>query len=343
MGDEYDFFPGFRVIVKNVIALEKEYGRKGYYTFVHAQQWPYHMTEAIYRRLKEITLDAEFPFFRYMFTKEEHHDALNQKVMLSKEERMRQEIIERGRANFEDHDTRLRQLFLNVAFFGNTGQLGSSSAHYFSTDSNVSVVKVSLKDMFAMYGQETLYEKYKTEFDDLEKEHEALSKGYGNMLFLAVPKDKISDFVVQVAPGGYLTTSIVNGKETNDIRVILDALSTDPSTVKNSDVKEFVLAMTDTAGLDPKSGIKMHSVNAADPEKLAAWQQKFDALMMKLAPEFKASYEKKKRESEHENNKVIDAMKAVNAYAAAQHPGFIYPVCVRPGHSGSANYAGQGK
>ena len=197
--------------------------------------------------------------------------------------------------------------------------------------------------MFAMYGQETLYEKYKTEFDDLEKEHEALSKGYGNMLFLAVPKDKISDFVVQVAPGGYLTTSIVNGKETNDIRVILDALSTDPSTVKNSDVKEFVLAMTDTAGLDPKSGIKMHSVNAADPEKLAAWQQKFDALMMKLAPEFKASYEKKKRESEHENNKVIDAMKAVNAYAAAQHPGFIYPVCVRPGHSGSANYAGQGK
>jgi len=240
--------------------------------------------------------------------------------MLSKEERMRRDIIERGRENFEDHDTRLRQLFLNIAFFGNTGSsnLGSSSAHYFSTDSNVSAVKVSLKDMFGMYRQEKLYEKYKNEFDALEKEHQALSKGYGNMLFLAVPKDKVSDFVVQVAPGGYLTTSIVNGKETNDIKVILDALATDPSTVVDSDRKEFVLAMTDTAGLDPKSGIKIHSVNAADPEKLAAWQEKFDALMTKIGPEFKSAYDKKKRELDRENEKVVHAIVACQKYAQEQ-------------------------
>lgn len=319
-GDEYDLFPGFRGLVKNVIALEKEYGPKGYYTFVHAQQWPYHMTEAMYRRLKEITLDTELPYFRYMFTKEEFHDGLSQKATLGKEERMRRDIIEKGRANFEDHDTRLRQLFVNAAFFGNTTShgLGSSSAHYFSTNSNVSEVRVSPKDMFGMYGQGVLYEKYKNEFDELEKEHAVISKGYGNMLFLAVPKDKVSDFVVQVAPGGYLTKSIVNGKETNDIRVILDALATDPSTVKNADQKEFVLAMTDTAGLDPKSGIIFHSVNAADPEKLAAWQQKFDAFMTKIAPEFKAAYEKKKREQDCGNENVVRSIAQCKQYAQTQ-------------------------
>lgn len=311
-GEEYDLFPGFRGLVKNVIALEKEYGPKGYYTFVHAQQWPYHMTEALYRRFKEITMDTELPYFRYMFTKEEHHDEIMQQMMKHKEEKIRQDVMGKGRETFENGDARSRQLFLNTSFFGNTTNLGSSSAYYLSTDSNVSDVRVSLKDMFGMYGQEALYEKYKNEFDVLQREHDELSKGYGNMIFLAVPKDKVSDFVVQVRPGGYLTTSIVNGKETNDIKVILDALATDPSSVKDADKKEFVLAMTDTAGLDPKSGIEIRSVNAADPEKLAAWQKKFDALMTKIAPEFKACWNQKVAQARISNQPIYDAIKPVS-------------------------------
>lgn len=317
-GEQYDLFSEFRGLVKNVIALEKEYGPKGYYTFVHGQQWPYHRIESLYRRLQEITKGTDLPYFRYTFTKKEHHDSTMQQVMNHKEEKIRQDIIGKGRENFEDHDARSRQLFLNSAFFGNAGNLGSSSAYYVSSDTNVSEVGVSFKDMFEMYDQEALYKKYKNEFDVLEKEHQALSKGYGNMLFLAVPKDKISDFVVQVRPGGYLTESIVKGEKTNDIRVVLDALATDPSLVEAADQKEFVLAMTDTAGLDPKSGIKFHSVNAADPEKLTAWQQKFDALMAKIAPEFKAAYEKKKHELESENNKVVHAVSACQKYAKDQ-------------------------
>lgn len=292
-GKEFDMFPGFRKVVKNVIALEKEYAPKDYYTFVHAQRWSYDFTEAIYRRLKESALNTELPDFKFLVTKSDYCSTRDE------EEKMRKQIIEK-KVEFGDEKARSRQLFLNSPFFGNTSSksLGSSSVYYFYMNKNCSHMKASPSYMFRMYGQEALYEKYAAEFDELEKEHEALSKGYGNIIFIAVPKSKISDFVAQVAPGGYVASSIVNGKNTNDIRVILDALSTDPSKVEDSDKKEFVLAMTDTAGLDPKSGIKVHSINAVDPKAYAAWQQKFDALMTKITLEFKDAYEKYKQESD---------------------------------------------
>jgi hypothetical protein len=290
-GKEFDMFPGFRKVVKNVIALEKEYAPKDYYTFVHAQRWSYDFTEAIYRRLKESALNAELPEFKFLVTKSDYCTTRDE------EERMRKQIIEQ-KVEVGDENAKSRQLFLNSSFFGNTSSkgLGSSSVYYFYMNKNCSKVKASPSYMFRMYGQEALYEKYAAEFDELEKEHEALSKGYGNIIFIAVPKSKISDFVAQVVPGGYVASSIVNGKNTNDIRVILDALSTDPSKVEDSDKKEFVLAMTYTAGLDPKSGIKVYSINAVDPKAYAAWQQKFDALMTKITPEFKDAYEKYKQE-----------------------------------------------
>ena len=165
--------------------------------------------------------------------------------------------------------------------------------------------------MFVQFGAGDLYEKHRAEFEVLEKEYETLGKGYGNMFFLAVPKADIKKSVVQVVPGGYLTESVVKGKKTNDITVILDALSTNPVFIKDSDVKEFVLPLTDTAGLDPNSGIKIHTINAADPNKFAAWQAKFDALMEKVGKEFKPAYEKQKIARERGNKRVLDTMKDV--------------------------------
>jgi hypothetical protein len=264
-------------VIQDVMNLEQQHSGN-YHTFVHAQRWPYHLLEMVYRNLWEIKNNRKLENFRFAHTKD-YRPKTKQKVDHA-------HIIEKGRNGFYDIETRDKQLFLNANLFGNTTNLGSCTLGYFIGNENVSDVKVSIDAIFAKFGQYAVYEKYKSEFDALEQEHEALNKKKcGNILFYAIPKEKINDCVALVLPGGYKTTALINGKETGDVSVILDALTTNPHNVTQQDIKEFTLSMTDQGGMNPDSGIKVFSVNAADPEKLAAWKAKFDALMAMVAEE----------------------------------------------------------
>src|SRR5665213_2165563 len=91
----------------------------------------------------------------------------------------------------------------------------------------------------------------------------------------------------------------------------------DPSIGDNE--LNFTLAMTDTAALDPKSGIKFHSVQAVDQEKYAAWQSKLDALMAKIEAEFKVSWQQSLAAKKRGHGDLLDAVRVTKKYIAA-HP-----------------------
>jgi hypothetical protein len=62
----------------------------------------------------------------------------------------------------------------------------------------------------------------------------------------------------------------------------MDTLCATPEKIKNSDKLEFCMAMTWDLALNLESGIKIYSLNAADQEKLAAFNAKSDALFARI-------------------------------------------------------------
>ena len=62
----------------------------------------------------------------------------------------------------------------------------------------------------------------------------------------------------------------------------MDTLRTNPEKIENSDQLEFCMPMTWDLTLNPDSGIKTFSFNAANQKKLAAFNKKADALFEKI-------------------------------------------------------------
>jgi hypothetical protein len=207
-------------------------------------------------------------------------------------------------------EVRNRRLFLNTQLFGNMGVGGSSSFSYFLRSDNASgQVKVRVQDIFAQFGQSAIYEKYKDEFEALEREHKTLSIK-GELLVVAVPKERVNEDVTVMTVGGTAAPQyMINGKMTNNVREILEVRKKDPSIGDNE--LNFTLAMTDTCALNPASGIKFHSVQGVDRQTYAAWQAKADALMAKIEAEFKASWNEKVAQARESNKSIYNALKPV--------------------------------
>jgi hypothetical protein len=287
-------------VVKNVIAIEREY-QDTHYTFVHGRNFAYNLREMVYRNLWEYAHNTKVPAdFRFTHTKPEH-DPLTKDVLVVPEEK---KLHERNIAVLENHQSdelRNRRLFLNTELFGNSGAVGSSSFSYFSSNDNASgFIRVSIDDIFEQFGQKKLYEKYKKRFEALDLEHRALTK-YGELLIVAVPKERVSEDVqtIQVSgdPAGVKTLDALQARETN------------PSFKDNE--LNFTLAMTDTAALDPKSGIKVRSVHAVNPAKYAAWQAKYDALMRELESEFRRNWKQSVKAKERGHQELLDVVSKI--------------------------------
>ncbi len=302
--------PNIKKVVDTVIDLEKKY-EPTHYTFTHGRNRAYECVSTVYGALWKYAYNTEIPEgFIFTHTKDVH-DPLMHTVKLHEEKKLHE-------ANIKERDNisgeiRNRRLFLNTQLFGNMQVRGSSSFSYFLHSSNASgVVKVKAKDVFGQFGQQALYEKYKDEFEALEKEHTALSE-QGELLVVAVPKDRVNQDVTCMHVNGRAAPQyMINGKMTNNVQEILEARKKDPSVGDN--VLNFTLAMTDTAALDPKSGIKIHSVQKIDEEKYAAWQAKLDALMAKVEAEFKASWQQSLKAKERGHRDLLDAVRATQKY-----------------------------
>ena len=295
-------------VVKDVIAIEKEY-QKTHYTFVHGRNFAYNLREMVYRNLWEYAHNAKVPAdFRFTHTKEEH-DPLTKDVLVMPEEKKLHERNITVLENYRSEELRNRRLFLNTQLFGNLHVAGSSSFSYFLRNDNASsLIRVSIEDIFGQFGQKELYEKYKERFEALDQEHRALTK-YGELLVVAVPRERVSEDVQTIDVHGEAA-----GVKTLDAMEIRE---TDPSFKDN--VLNFTLAMTDTAALNPESGIKVRSVHAVNPAKYAAWQEKYDALMGELEAEFKRTWKQSIAAKERGHKELLGVVGEVKKRHAAKH------------------------
>ena len=294
-------------VVNDVIAIEKEY-QKTHYTFVHGRNFAYNLREMVYRNLWEYAHNTKVPAdFRFTHTKEAHDPLMKDLVIMPEEKKLHERNIT-VLENYRSEELRNRRLFLNTQLFGNLSVGGSCSFSYFLWNNNASGgIRVSIEDVFGQFGQKELYEKYKERFEALDREHRALTE-QGELLIIAVPRERVSEDVQTIQVDGNPA-----GVKTLDA---LQARETDPSFKDNE--LNFTLAMTDTAALDPKSGIKVRSVHAADPVKYAEWQAKYDAIMHELESEFRRNWKRSVNAKQRGHKEFLDVVSEIKKCDAVQ-------------------------
>ncbi len=299
-----------RKVLDQIIVLEQQYANAGYYTFVHGQRWEYRLAEQWYTWLWEVEQNRSAGDFQFI------HCRKLKKEKLEKQKQFRKEIIEKGRINFKE---RKRLLFLNAPFFGNLMNEGSCTAYFAYSNRNINSLLFSLEDIFKMFDCSAIYTKYKSELEALEKEHATLSRKHGQVLLLAIPKKIVKECVYCARPGGYRRSVIVDGKSTENVQVILEALRSDASKIADPDQMEFCLTLTDDM-LTPDSGIIVRSLPMVDEAKIKAFDTKARKLFERIKKELKQQLEKEKKVSrcveqinqllENAKNKDIAALKA---------------------------------
>lgn len=257
-------YQNLKQVVCDVIAIEQRY-QDFYYTFTHGRKSQYNLMEMVYRKLFEKVKNIAVPGdFRFLYT---------------------QEFYPVSR-----HSRQLdREIYMNGNLFDNMRTRDRSSLAYFECNYNERLrewLRINgLEAMFSRIDEKELYEKNKAAFDEIEKEHEELyaSKGHGELLVVAVPKNSVNKYVLGGTWGSYQFRY-------KDVSTLLDDRKQSP--YLGNDEIEFILTMQEDVMLNPFSGLKIHSVNDVDPEKYAALEKKVDALMTKIAPGFKAAKQK---------------------------------------------------
>lgn len=282
--------------LKDMYALfrkkEQELNKKGYYTFVHGQMRRFYFPEKLYTHLWG--LRKKQPINNFLFA--HIQDLIETPQAQFEEDIMRKTMhmagaIKESESKEIDVARRKKVLFTNYAFFANLGNTGSNSAYYVIENQNSPLgrqVKISSKEPFTLLGYESIYNKYHTEIEQLAKDY-ALLSGYGNMLLIAIPKDKIYKYVYLCASGGVqhpLTRK--DRTQITDIRVAMETLLNNPESLVDSDRIEFCLIMTQQkGGLDPSTGIQIFPLLSGDPEKLKVLQAREKVLLDKITADVK--------------------------------------------------------
>lgn len=275
-------------MASQVLEKERDYQKKGYYTFVHGQKRAYLFPEKMYTFLWQLHEGVELENFLFahikplLVTDKEKDD----------EEQMRRYLLKYGRKP-GDGPMRQKLLFLNYGLFGNLNDSSSSTANYVASNVNFGSkpIAVTTKDAFEFLGYQKIYKKYQKEIEALEKDY-AVSN-YGTILLIAVPKKDIAKYVYLCSSGssgfgmgGVRRAITIKGVgTTDDINIIMNALIRNPSALNTDDV-EFCLIMTQKdGGLDPKTGIKVVPILAGDAKANAALEKREKELCAKIRKE----------------------------------------------------------
>ncbi|GMU19136.1 MAG: hypothetical protein AMXMBFR12_03280 [Candidatus Babeliales bacterium] len=278
-------------MASEVIEKEREYQKKGYYTFVHGQKRGYLFPEKMYTFLWQQKKGIQVEDFLFLHVK----PLLETKKEQDEEEKMRQYLLKYGRKP-QDGPMRQKLLFLNYALFGNLNDSSSSTANYVASNVNYGSqpISVTTKDAFALLDYQNIYKKYQTEIEALEKDY-AVSN-YGTFIVVAVPKQDIAKYVYLCSSGssgwgmgGVKRSIFIKGiGKVDDISIIMDAIMNNPSSLDTDDL-EFCLIMTQhEGGLDPKTGIKIEAIIAGDPNVNAQLAKKEKALCDRIRADIQA-------------------------------------------------------
>ena len=271
---------------------EQELNKQGYYTFVHGQQRRFYFPERLYTHLWGLRQHQSVNNFLFAHVK----DLIDTPETLFEEDIARKTIhmagtIQESESREVDIERRKKVLFMNYTFFANTKNLGSNSADYVIKNKNAPAgreIEISIKEPFTLLGYDWIYKKYQQEIEQLTEDYANLS-GYGNMLLIAVPKDKIYKYVYICKSGGLQQPLMKkDGTQITDIRIAMETLLKNPEQIVDSDQIEFCLIMTQIkGGLDPSSGIQIYPLLSGDPEKLKALQAREKILLDKITADVK--------------------------------------------------------
>ena len=290
--DKYKYEPGLIDILSQIIAKERELDAQGYYTFLHGQRRVYYFPERLYTTLWQLHTDQICKNFLFAHVK----PLLKSEQEKADEEAIRQYLLLYGRKPQDNH-TRQKLLFLNYAYFAQMRDMGSNTAHYVAANRNWGSVPINIfpKDAFKIFGFEHIYEKYASQIENLQKEHES-SGQFGNTLIVAVPKDKVHHYVFlceagkgSSGRGGVRRAVYIDGIGiTDDIKIIMETLLNNPEKIQDCDDLEFCLIMTQLeGGLDPHTGIQIHPLISGDKTTIIQLQEKERQLLRLIENDIK--------------------------------------------------------
>lgn len=182
-------------------------------------------------------------------------------------------------------------LCMNYALFGNANDDTSGTASYVLRNHDYSTPErmkaFATERLLERHGLGHLYQSYKNEFDELEKLHrQSNPDNVGSLIVLSVPDKDIEH--VFPAPAGYMGRRvkpiIINGRSTSNIKAILHALKTNPSSIQHgeSDLIEFAMRLNKDYSLNPRSSLRMYSYGAVDKSVWAEYMRREKALYAKI-------------------------------------------------------------
>ena len=267
-------------MIMYVVNVEADEQQRGNYTFVHAYPWKLHFLQDIGAELRSIKFGQSNKVAALRF------DSELKKSTLEKHTLLRRTLLSKG-ISFMDYDQRLFQkysLSLNSALFCNKD--GSNTLKYLLDDDCERPVELDLEQMFHKLDMKPYFDRYHSEFLELQKlHHEASNFGAGLVLSFTPEMLKHSVYVCN-GNGRKRKVHIEGLGDTDDIQQIIDTLRKSPEKIDNLDNLEFVFVLTKDCALNhevmEKGAYKTIPFNLADKQKLALYEQKRDALIVKI-------------------------------------------------------------
>lgn len=241
-------------LLLKIYSKEKEEYKNGNYVFYHGRQRNISLLSKIYKKLWSVTkqenVKEDFVFFRF-----------NQESAAPDKDR--------------------NYLFMNHALFGNAHETTTACTltQYFIENRSIHNPRYSIEKLFEQFNLKDFYELNKTDLKELENLYITASQ-FGEILLIAIPKDKIH-LVRLVSPGGTPTSTTLNNKSTSNSEEILDAIKNNQQ-VTNADYFEWSIAATTAYLLNPIKGPNIYSYQLTDEKIMKEYCRLSDQIFEKL-------------------------------------------------------------
>lgn len=252
-----DFPPEVRVTLLKALYQQEYEAKKNRYTFFHAQKTSYFVPQLVFTWLLECYYDEPI-------NKERWWSLRFKKPGTNLPYLDGVDIITNG-PNTDDRGDRISyKHFMNGPLFcNNYCQIGSSTIQFFLSNQNVGVKSVQrgIADLFAIFGYDDYYQKYKTEFDAVEAAMAAKKREYGTLLLHSFDEQALRSFVYVAKAYGWKDALKIKGKEVDDIKLICDTMRTNPEHFddwEHLDQHEYVFIQTED---HPTDDDKLGSLN----------------------------------------------------------------------------------
>lgn len=248
--------------------------------FYHSQKSPVYWLELLYTKLWEQKYNQKST--NYLFTRfpDDQNEFSNAVLQYDGQEK-REELLKEGRNGLDE--LRPYLFFANYALFGNSTNWGSCSVHYFLKNFNVGDPDITTQNIIDKFGDKALFDRYKAEFEQLEKEFKEIVPN-SVLLQLTIPHKALNEYVYLAAPGGYKKTLQISGEETENVSTIIKTLKTNPKAFNETDQHEFCVVMTpNTVHTLREQGAEVRVYGGFEQEKLDAFVAKLEALIARIA------------------------------------------------------------